>query len=137
MSLACRDRSRSCPPRAPGRPRAVGSHGIPTASPQRAGCDGRSASLMIHSSIDIYPIGGCTGMVTFRRTLVVTAALVLGSALAVRPAQASTVADIGTPTLDPPTPATLGVRLPVPDDLDSRAAVAVRFRAAGTTDWHA
>jgi hypothetical protein len=75
-------------------------------------------------------------MVNRWRALVLGAAFVLLSPLVARPAQASTLADIGSPIFDPPTQASLGVRLPVPEDLNANASVAVRYRATGTADWH-
>src|SRR5436190_2715667 len=76
-------------------------------------------------------------MANHRRALLGAAALVLiSTALAVPLAHAGTLAGIGEPVFDPPTQSTLGVRLPIPADLNAGATVAVRYRQTGTADWH-
>jgi hypothetical protein len=57
-------------------------------------------------------------------------------ALAVPAAAAPAYADGAvTPILDPPTPTTLGIAVPIPASLPASAAVGVRYRAAGTATW--
>jgi hypothetical protein len=52
------------------------------------------------------------------------------------PARADDVLHPGTPQLDPPTLVALGVSLPITGDDNFNATVSVRYRVAGTTDWH-
>jgi hypothetical protein len=76
-------------------------------------------------------------MANHRRVLLAaTAFVLLGTTVAVPLAHAGTLDGIGEPIFDPPTQSTLGVRLPVPADLNPGATVAVRYRPAGTADWH-
>jgi hypothetical protein len=49
---------------------------------------------------------------------------------------ADDILHLGTPLLDRPTLITLGVQLPVTGDDNFNAAVAMRYREAGTVEWH-
>ncbi len=55
--------------------------------------------------------------------------------LAVLPARADDTLHPGDPALDRPTLTALGVRLPITGDDNYNAAVSVRYREAGTSDW--
>ena len=50
-------------------------------------------------------------------------------------APATAAADVGTPALDRPTPASIGIRLPVTGDGDRDATATVRYRASDSPDW--
>ncbi|MGE5186849.1 MAG: MYXO-CTERM sorting domain-containing protein [Acidobacteriota bacterium] len=51
-------------------------------------------------------------------------------------AAADPVLHVGTPALDPPTITALGVYLPITGDDNFNATVTLRYRIAGTAEWH-
>src|SRR5262245_22038976 len=70
-------------------------------------------------------------MVIPMRTATILAMLAISGA-----AHADDVLHPGAPVLDPPTITALGVALPITGDDNFTGSVAVRYRVAGTTEWH-
>src|SRR5574337_844928 len=61
--------------------------------------------------------------------------VVLGSLLLARSASADPVLHPGTPSLDPPTVAALGIYLPITGDDNFNASVQVQYRRSGDAMW--
>ncbi len=66
----------------------------------------------------------------------VTGLALLSLALLAGRARADNVLHAGTPELDPPTVAALGVHLPITGDDNFNASVAVRYRRSGDAQWN-
>src|SRR4051812_46881057 len=76
-----------------------------------------------------------SSMVFSRRFAVLKRFALAFVALLAAPA-AAPAAELGTPTLDRPTPAAIGIRVPLTGDDDRDASATVRYQAVGERDWH-